>query len=224
MAEAVLVTGGSGAIGAATCEALAAAGWVPVVGYATGEDRATAVAARTGGFALACDMTDDASIDAAVARLAAESNVAGLVLAASPAPILQPFTKAGGEVLAHQWRVNVVGPQRLLAGLIKSCFRPRRAGSVVAVLSRAMGTDCGPASSGMADYVIAKHGLMGMMKAAAAEYPWLCTDWVAPGFVETPMLDAFDPRYLEQARTLAPGGRFTTPAEVAAEIVAKVGQ
>jgi NAD(P)-dependent dehydrogenase (short-subunit alcohol dehydrogenase family) len=211
MAEAVLVTGGSGGIGAATCRALAEAGYTPVVGYASGRDRAEAV----GAFVLHCDMAEDGSIDAAVARLASETTLAGVVLAASPPPALLPFTKLTDEA-ALQWRVNVAGPRRLLAGLVKFCFRPRRAGFAVAVLSRAMGVE-GDASPGMADYVIAKHGLLGVVKAAAAEYPWLRTGFVAPGFTETAMLKAFDERYLEQARA---AGRFSTADEVAAEIVA----
>lgn len=211
MAEAVLVTGGSGGIGAATCRALAAAGFLPVVGYASGRDRAEAV----GGLTLACDMADDAAIDAAVARLAAETTLAGVVLAASPPPALAPFTKVTDE-LERQWRVNVAGPRRLLAGLVKACFRPRRTGFAVAVLSRAMGLE-GATSPGMADYVIAKHGLLGVVKAAGAEYPWLRTGFVSPGFTETAMLTAFDDRYLDQARA---AGRFATPDEVAAEIVA----
>lgn len=218
MDNAILVTGGSGAIGAATCEALAARGFMPVVGYASGRERAEAIAARTGGLALACDMADDISIDSAVARLAAETVLAGVVLAASPPPNLHPFTKAGGGELERQWRVNVAGPQRLLAALIKSCFRPRRSGVAVAVLTRAMGLD-GTATSGMAEYVVAKYGLLGVIKAVAAEYSWLRTGWVTPGFVETPMLAAFDPRYLEQARATQP---FAPPADIAAEIVAKV--
>jgi 3-oxoacyl-[acyl-carrier protein] reductase len=217
MAEAVLVTGGSGGIGAATCRALAAAGFRPLVGYATGRERALAVAAATGGLAVACDMADDASIDAAVAEAAA-TTLAGVVLAASPPPASLPFTKVTAEA-GLQWRVNVAGPRRLLAGLVKSCFRPRRAGFAVAVLSRAMGVGEAAALSGMADYVVAKHGLLGLMKAAAAEFPWLRSHAVTPGFTETAMLAAFDARFLEQARATT---RFATPDEVAAEILALV--
>ncbi|MBI2236374.1 MAG: SDR family NAD(P)-dependent oxidoreductase [Magnetospirillum sp.] len=218
MPEAVLVTGGSGGIGTATCRALAEAGFLPVVGYASGRERALAVAEETQGLALACDMADPAAIDAAIARIATETTLAGVVLAASPPPALVPFTKITDE-LERQWRVNVAGPRRLLAGLIKACFRPRRAGVAVAVLTRAMGLDGAETSPGMADYVIAKHGLLGVVKAAGAEYPWLRTGIVAPGFTETAMLTAFDERYLDQARA---AGRFATPDEVAAEIVAMV--
>lgn len=213
MAE-VLVTGGSGGIGAATCRALAAGGYRPIVGYASGRARAEAVAGETGGLALPCDMAEDSSIDAAIGHLAG-LDLAGVVLAASPPPLLQPFTKVTGD-LERQLRVNVLGPRRLLAGLVKSCFRPRRAGFVVAVLTSAMD----PVVAGMADYVIAKHGLLGVIKAAGAEYPWLRARTISPGFTETPMLKAFDERYLEQARAAA--GGFATPPQVAAAILALV--
>jgi NAD(P)-dependent dehydrogenase (short-subunit alcohol dehydrogenase family) len=42
---------------------------------------------------------------------------------------------------------------------------------------------------------------------------------IRPGFIETDMLKAFDTRYLEIERNRLPGGRFSTPDEVAAEIV-----
>ena len=136
MAERVVVSGGSGGIGGALCRILAAKGFVPVVAHAAGRERAEALAKETGGEALALDLTDPSQIDAAVERLARPSDgaeVAGLVLAAAPPPSLARFGRLSAEEMERNWRVQVLGPQRLLAAAVQAWFRPRKRGAVVGV-------------------------------------------------------------------------------------------
>jgi NAD(P)-dependent dehydrogenase (short-subunit alcohol dehydrogenase family) len=214
-----LVSGGSGGIGAAVCDALAARGLVPVVGYARNAAAAEAVAARTGGVALPLDLRSDEAIVSAAERLEALPRLAGVVLAGSPPLAPMPFGKITPEDMLAQWQVNVLGPQRLLAELVRRAFRRHKRGSVVGVLTQAMGGgDSGidGASSGMGAYVIAKHGLAGVLAMAAADYPWLRVRAVRPGYTDTPMLAAFDERFLDLQREKAP---FATPQDVAALIL-----
>lgn len=211
-----LVSGGSGGIGAAVCEQLAARGFTPIVGYHHNADAAEAVAQRCGGRSLALDLSDEASIQAAVAQLEALPLLAGVVLAGSPPLSLVPFGKITPEEMQLQWQVNVLGPQRLLAELVRRCFRKHKAGAVVGVLTRAMGDDTTGAASGMGAYVIAKHGMAGVLAMLAADYPWLRVRAVKPGYTETRMLDAFDERFLATQREKAP---FQTPEQVASLIV-----
>ena len=214
-----LVSGGSGGIGAATCNELAARGYVPIVGYHRNADAARAVAERTGGFALALDLSDEAAITAAAERLEALPRLAGAVLAGSPPLALTPFGKITPEDMHVQWQVNVMGPQRLIAELVRRCFRKHKQGSVVGVLTQAMGGGVDGiegASSGMGAYVIAKHGLAGVLAMAAADYPWLQVRAVKPGYTETRMLEAFDERFLNMQREKAP---FSTPEAVASLII-----
>ncbi len=51
----------------------------------------------------------------------------------------------------------------------------------------------------MGAYVIAKHGMAGVLAMLAADYPWLRVRAVKPGYTETRMLDAFDERFLAAA-------------------------
>ena len=51
---------------------------------------------------------------------------------------------------------------------------------------------------------------------AAADYPWLRVRAVRPGYTDTPMLAAFDERFLDLQREKAP---FSTPQDVAALIL-----
>ena len=215
-----LVSGGSGGIGAATCDALAVAGFVPVVGYHRGEAAADEVAHRTDGWSLALDLGSDSSIDQAITRLAGhEGSLAGAVLAGSPSLTLAPFGKISSADLQSQWQINVLGPQRLLAGLVRKCWRPQKDGVVVGVLSQVMGDASGRAASGFGAYVIAKHGMAGLLAVLAADYPWLRVRSVRPGYTETRMLAAFDERFLAQQRAKSP---FQTPEDVAAQILAEI--
>ena len=211
-----LVSGGSGGIGAAVCARLAASGFAPVVGYHHNEAAARTVAARTGGHALALDLGDEVSILAAAQSLEAAPRLAGVVLAGSPPLALRPFGQITADEMRLQWQVNVLGPQRLLAELVRRCFRRDKQGSVVGVLSRAMGEGIDGAASGLGAYVIAKHGMAGVLAILAADYPWLRVRAVKPGYTETRMLAAFDERFLAMQREKAP---FQTPDEVASLIV-----
>lgn len=212
----ILVSGGSGGIGAAICRELGRRGYVPIVGYAANAQNAKAIAADTGGHALALDLTSDTVIESAVHWLVASGRpTAAVVLAASPPPGLAPFGKISDDELALQWRVNAVGPQRLVAATVKKCFRARREGRVLALLSEAMGEASGHAMPSMGAYVIAKYALKGVLAAAAGEYGWLKTMTISPSFVETRMLECFDARFLDSLRASSPTGRFAEPADVA---------
>jgi NAD(P)-dependent dehydrogenase (short-subunit alcohol dehydrogenase family) len=191
-----------------------------VVGFARSAAAADTVAARTGGLALPLDLCAEDSLLAAVDRLEALPRLAGVVLAGSPPLAPVPFGKISAQDMQLQWQVNVAGPQRLLAELVRRAFRRHKQGSVVGVLTKAMGggeSGIDGASSGMGAYVIAKHGLAGVLAMAAADYPWLRVRAVRPGYTETPMLAAFDERFLDLQRDKAP---FSTPQQVAETILA----
>ena len=182
-----LVSGGSGGIGSAVCEQLAARGYTPIVGYHRNAAAAESLAQRTGG-----------------------------VRAGSPPLSPVPFGKITADEMRQQWQVNVMGPQRLLAELVRRCFRRHKQGSVVGVLTQAMGDGAAGAASGMGAYVIAKHGMAGMLALLAADHPWLRVRSVKPGYTETRMLAAFDERFLAMQREKA---AFQTPEQVASLIL-----
>jgi len=88
-------------------------------------------------------------------------------------------------------------------------------GSIVNISSilGAVGTRMSPA------YVAAKHGLVGLTKAAALEYADknIRINTVGPGYIVTPMLtNNLDKDVIEQAKSLHPIGRLGKPEEVSA--------
>jgi 3-oxoacyl-[acyl-carrier protein] reductase len=93
----------------------------------------------------------------------------------------------------------------------------RRFGRVIAITS-VVGTTGNP---GQANYVAAKAGIAGMIKAMAQEYAkrGVTANCVAPGFIVTPMTDKLNDKQREPIVAKIPASRAGTPAEVAAAVV-----
>lgn len=213
----VLVTGATGGMGAHVCRKLAAKGYVPIVGYHHNYNVANDLAKETAGMALPLAMEDKVSIDKAIAVMAKlEGVLAGLVHCASPAPKLAMFSRISEEEMHVFWQTNVVGSQRLLAGLVKECFKREKKGMIVAITSRGMGEALTDAMPGLGAYTVSKFGLYGVLALLASEYKWLTVKAIKPGFTRTAMLGAFDPRFVEQ---LEAKGEVADPDTVAEEIV-----
>lgn len=71
--------------------------------------------------------------------------------------------------------------------------------------------------AGSSAYTAAKHGVLGISKAAALEYSahGIRINAVGPGFIETPLLNALDAEMKSQLASLHPIGRLGTSEEVA---------
>src|SRR6266571_579422 len=132
----VLITGASSGIGAATARAIAAAGARPLV---AGRDqgRLAAVAAQTGGTALAVDLTAPIRLTCLLAEAMAArgrghvvfvSSIAGAVGVATEAAYAA--TKAGinyfAESIRYELRPRGVGVSVVLPGVIDTPFFDRR--------------------------------------------------------------------------------------------------
>ncbi|MGP3696902.1 SDR family NAD(P)-dependent oxidoreductase [Rhodobacter sp. NSM] len=211
----LLVTGGSGAIGGALCHLAARSG--PVwIGYGEGAGRAEALAGRIaqeGGTATPIHLPSQVpvAIEAALAAIPAAEAPRAVALCGWPAPLVAPFGRQGEDL--NRQAAALVGCHAVLASAWRLWWRRAGGGHVAAVLTAAAEP---PVARHMAAYVAQKTALLGLLRAAAAELgaAGLQVSAVSPGYVETPMLDAFDPRLLERARTEA-GGSFLSPERVA---------
>jgi 3-oxoacyl-[acyl-carrier protein] reductase len=211
-----LVTGGSGAIGAATVRQLAADGWPVVVHYGRGAERAEAVVAQVreaGGTAeaIAADLADPD----APARLLSDA-----VEALGPVRVLVNNAGITRDNLAMQltdddWQsvidVDLTAAFRLIRPALKTMIRARW-GRIVNV-SSVIALKTNP---GQANYAAAKAGLLGLTRSVAAEVARrnVTVNAVAPGFIESEMTAGL----LEDLVGHIPARRAGRPEEVAATI------
>jgi 3-oxoacyl-[acyl-carrier protein] reductase len=112
--------------------------------------------------------------------------------------------------------INLSATFRLARAAVRGMMR-RRFGRVIAITS-VVGTTGNP---GQANYVAAKAGIAGMIKALAQEYAkrGVTANCVAPGFIVTPMTDKLNDKQRETIVAKIPASRAGTPAEVAAAVV-----
>ena len=173
-----VITGASSGIGAATARALAGEGYRTVLG-ARRLDRLEALAAETGGEAIALDVADPDSVAAFASRL---EGCEVLVNNAGGAHGLDPLADADEEKWLQMYESNVMGTMRMTKALL-----PLLAGSgdghVVTVTSIA----AIETYRGGAGYNAAKHAQRALLRVLRLEHlgePVRFTE-VAPGMVET---------------------------------------
>lgn len=222
-----LVTGGGSGVGRAIALALASAGIdVTICG------RRQAELAKVAGesdriFGIAADVTDEAALASLYETAQA---------ARGPIDIVVANAGMAGSTPAH--KTTLADWQRTLDVNLTGAFltvKPALAGMAVRKTGRIVFVASTAGLKGyayVAPYVAAKHGVVGLMRALAAETAksGVTVNAVCPGFVETEMLEESIQRIIEktgrsaeQARSsLAstnPQGRFIQPQEVAATVL-----
>jgi short-subunit dehydrogenase len=193
-----LVTGGSSGIGAATARALAGAGARPLI---AGRDpaRLAAVAAQTGGIALASDLATPAGpadLAAAAQRAAAslpaapgdEDRAAGIDILVNNAGLgwAGPIGQITADKVAELVAVNLTAPMELTRLLVPGMIARGR-GRVVFVSSIAGATGV----RGEAVYSATKAGLGSFAESLAYELDGhdVRVSVIVPGVIDTPFFD-----------------------------------
>ena len=118
-----LITGGSGGIGSALAHKLIKTSYTPLIVYKSNREKAEDLAKAVDGEAIELNLIDLNAVDRVVDNLASSHAVlAGVVLGASPPLKITSFGHISEQDMENQWRVNVLGHQRLLAGLVRKVF------------------------------------------------------------------------------------------------------
>ena len=220
----VLVTGAGRGIGQAIADAHAAAGAsVAYLDHDQALAEAAAGAARARGattLAVSADVADEASVKAAVARIAdALGPVSVLVNNAGISPKSGADGKRTrlGEMRAEEWRrvldVNLTGAF-LCASAVVPAMRAAGRGSIVSVSSVAGKTYCDIVG---VHYAATKAALIGFTKHLAGELgpDGITVNAVAPGRIDTPLMRGTAPEANEAARMATPLRRLGSPEDVA---------
>jgi 3-oxoacyl-[acyl-carrier protein] reductase len=216
MTRVALVTGGSGGIGAATCRALADGGHRVLVGYGGNAEAAAEVAADCAGRAepLHLDVTDEASVAAAIATAAERGTLAVVVNNAGVAED-DLLLRLDSERFDRTLDVNLRGAYLVSRAALRPMLRART-GRIVSVAS----VVALRGNVGQTAYAASKAGLIGFTKSLAREVArkGITANVVAPGFVATAMTDALSDGAREALLEQAPTGRAVAADEVAAAI------
>lgn len=208
-----IVSGGTGAIGSATCRALAAAGHHVIIGFRSDEPSALKLAAELASKATAVplDVTDESQVDACMAAAGEIGRVAVVVNNAG---------MTGDDLMLRlepdrfdlTVETNLRGAYLLTRAALRPMLRARfgrviNVSSVVALRG----------NPGQVAYAAAKAGMIGMTRSLAREVgrKGITVNAVAPGFVESAMTAGLPPEARDALVGSAPIGRAVLADEVA---------
>ena len=221
----VIVTGGGGGIGGATCRRFASEG-AKVAVFDMNLEAAEKVAAdirANGGqaTAFACNVTDRAQVDAAVAATQTQLGPIAVLVNNAGWDVFKPFTKTVPAEWDKLIAINLTGALHMHHAVLPGMVE-RKAGRIVNVASDA----ARGGSSGEAVYAACKGGLVALSKTLAREHArqGITVNVVCPGPTDTALLagvaeGARDPaKLIEAFKSAIPLGRLGQPDDLASTI------
>ncbi|OAN50460.1 SDR family NAD(P)-dependent oxidoreductase [Magnetospirillum moscoviense] len=226
---AAIVTGGGSGLGAATAHALAAKG-AKVAVLDVNMDTAKATAEQIGGIAISCDVTDPASVEAAIAQARAAHGVARICVncagVATPGKVVGRKGPLALENFARVVQINLIGTFNVmrLAAADMLTLDPLENGERGVVVNTAS-IAAFDGQIGQCAYAASKGGVASLSLPAAREFApaGIRVVAVAPGYFGTPMVLGMPTEIIEGlvASTLFPH-RLGDPAEYAKMVMAIV--
>ena len=221
----VIVTGGGGGIGGATCRRFASEG-AKVAVFDMNLEAAEKVAAdirAAGGQAAAfkCDITQRADVDAAVAATESQLGPVAVLVNNAGWDVFKPFIKTVPAEWERLIAINLTGALHMLHAVLPG-MAERKSGRIVNVASDA----ARGGSSGEAVYSACKGGLVALSKTLAREHArqGITVNVVCPGPTDTALLagvaeGARDPaKLIEAFKSAIPLGRLGQGEDLASAI------
>ncbi|MBT3333605.1 MAG: bifunctional aldolase/short-chain dehydrogenase [Rhodospirillaceae bacterium] len=161
----VAVTGGAGAIGAATAKAFAAKGAVVVVLDLDGA-KASEVAATFGGLGLACDVTDGASVGTVFERICTTYGGIDIVVSNAGAAWQGKIGEVEDDLLRQSFELNFFAHQ-LIAKTAVRIMQQQGTGGVLLFNASKQAVNPGP---DFGPYGLPKAATLSLMRQYAVDY------------------------------------------------------
>jgi 3-oxoacyl-[acyl-carrier protein] reductase len=211
-----LVTGASGGIGSAICQALAGQGARLAVS-GSNADKLEAFRASLGGdhVAVPCNLGDKDSVEALVP--AALEKLGQIDILVNNAGVTRD--NLAMRMKDEEWdeviRINLEAAFRLMRAAARPMMKARF-GRIITITS-VVGATGNP---GQMNYAASKAGLVGMSKALAAELASrnVTVNCVAPGFIATAMTEGLPDAQKEALNARIPMGRMGEGSDIGAAV------
>ena len=220
MKDVALVTGSSRGIGAAIAALLARRGYAVCINYLEQREKAEALVAELRkeqcvAMCLQADVADRAQVDAMVRKVEEELGHISLLVNNAGIARNQQFQDVAPETLQRIFAVNFGGCFHCSQAVIGPMLKAHE-GCIINISSiwGSHGASCESV------YSSTKHAIIGLTRSLAAEFApsGIRVNCVAPGVIETDMIQALGNETLEQLRQEMPFRRFGTPEEVAESV------
>ncbi len=205
VSRSVLVTGGNRGIGLAVARRLVADGHKVAVTHRSS-------GAPEGLFGVECDVTDYDAVDAAFTAVEEQQGPVEVLVANAGFNSDMLIMRMTEEQFSKVIDANLTGVFRVAKRASRNMVKKRFGrfifmGSVVGLTGL----------PGQANYAASKAGLVGLARSLTRELGSrsITANVVAPGFIDTEMTRAMEPKYVEMAQQAIPLGRIGHPEEVA---------
>ena len=220
MKKVALVTGASRGIGRATAARLAKAGYAVGVNYYERQDKADElVAALTAAgceaLAVQADVADRAAVDAMVRRVTDAFGPVTLLVNNAGVAGQALFQDVTDELWNRYFAVNLNGMRHTIQAVLPSMIH-EKAGCIVNISSiwGQHGASC------EVTYSCTKHAIIGLTRSLAMELApsGIRVNCVAPGVIDTDMVQVLGKDTLRDLAAQTPLGRLGTPEDIAAAV------
>jgi len=220
MRKTALVTGASRGIGRATAARLARAGYAVCVNYYERRDKAEELVARLraeghDAVAVRADVAVRAEVDAMVRR--AEDELGPVTLLVNNAGVAGQalFQDVTDELWDRYFAVNLNGMRHTIQAVLPRMIH-EKAGCIVNISSiwGQHGASC------EVTYSCTKHAIIGLTRSLAMELApsGIRVNCVAPGVIDTDMVQVLGQDTLRDLAAQTPLGRLGTPEDIAAAV------
>lgn len=215
MGRKVLISGGSRGIGEACVRRFVTAGDEVSFIYYNNKEKAEALAAETGAYAICADIADSAQASEAVAAAVAEMGGIDVLVNNAGISQIKLFTDLTDEDWRRMLGVHLDGAFYLSRAAAREMIR-QQSGRIINVGS--MWGKCG--ASCEVHYSTAKAGLRGFTMALSKELgpSGITVNCVEPGVIRTDINAELSPDILQELCDETPLSRIGEPEEVASAV------